>query len=390
MSGKIPILIVGSLPPPAIGPSLATQRLLQSPLLHEAFRVHFLDISDHRKPTNIGQADYGNIWLGLRHALTCWWLLLRHRPRVVYLPFSQGFWGYLRDLTFIIPAILLRRRLVLHLRGSEFGQFYRHEMPRWMQILSRWTFRHVDRVIVLGESLRTAMHDVVTDDRIVVIPNGINPADFDPPPDAAAPQRPPEQLLFLSSLRERKGLFLFLRALHELRRDNPAVRATIAGDWQDAAEKRRGMDLIRELNLESAVDFVGEVNGPEKVRLYRAHSIFVFPPTQPEGLPWVLLEAMSAGLPVVTTDQGAIREVVQDGSTGFIVPPEPVMLADRIAELIRDPNLRGSMGAAGRLRVLSHFSEASCISRLREVLLSVARPDGHAAPSTTPTTLTSA
>src|SRR5690606_8543792 len=119
---------------------------------------------------------------------------------------------------------------------------------------------------------------------------------------------PPEQLLFLSSLRERKGLFLFLRALHELRRDNPAVRATIAGDWQDAAEKRRGMDLIRELNLESAVDFVGEVNGPEKVRLYRAHSIFVFPPTQPEGLPWVLLEAMSAGLPVVTTDQGAIRE----------------------------------------------------------------------------------
>lgn len=69
------------------------------------------------------------------------------------------------------------------------------------------------------------------------------------------------------------------------------------------------------------IAWAGEVRGAVKSALFLSHEIFAFPPVEPEGLPWVILEAMSARLPVVTTDQGAIREVVDDGETGFIAEP---------------------------------------------------------------------
>ncbi len=87
-------------------------------------------------------------------------------------------------------------------------------------------------------------------------------------------------------------------------------------------------------------------------------SVFLFPPTEPEGHPRVVLEAMSHGLPVVTTDQGAIRETVVDGESGFVLDrAEPEELAERILELLRDPERREQMAVAARERWLQHFSQ---------------------------------
>ena len=84
-----------------------------------------------------------------------------------------------------------------------------------------------------------------------------------------------------------------------------------------------------------------------------------------DGLPNVIMEAMSQELPVVATEAGAIPEVVVPGSTGRLVPPDdPIALGLAIEGLIRDPNLRLTLGRMGRRRILDQFAYEQGIERL--------------------------
>ena len=372
------VLLIGALPPPFIGPSMATERLINSRHLTDRFEVQLLDISDRRPATSLGALDWGNLYLGCKHIFQLIGLLLFKRPAVVYLGVSQGIWGYLRDLGFIFPALVFGTRLVIHLRGSEFATFYR-SMSSPLQWLTRLAFRHCAQVLVLGERLRQVFDGLVEPERITVVPNGIVCEEFDrpdlvTPPPVSGP--PGKQLLFLASLKERKGLFVFLRSLPGIIARHPEVSVTIAGTWQSDLEHATTEQLLDQLNLRSRCHFTGEIFGDAKLSAFLNHDVFVFPPVEPEGLPWVLLEAMSARLPVVTTNQGAIAEVVADGTTGYIVHPESEPVAAAVCRLLDDPAHARAMGAAGRRRVEQLYSEQRCFGALADVFAEVI--DGRA------------
>jgi glycosyltransferase involved in cell wall biosynthesis len=117
------------------------------------------------------------------------------------------------------------------------------------------------------------------------------------------------------------------------------------------------------------VTFTGRIGGVDKIRLYKDHGLFVFTPLDPEGLPWVILEAMSAGLPVITTERGAIPEVVEQGRTGYIIEPQPQTIAEKIRYIIEHPGEAKTMGLNGRRRVERHFSEPAYLKGIEQVLL---------------------
>lgn len=95
--------------------------------------------------------------------------------------------------------------------------------------------------------------------------------------------------------------------------------------------------------------------------------IFVFPPRAPEGHPWVIVEAMAAGLPVVSTDRGAIAECILDGQNGFIVPVNnPGQIAIKLKQLISDNALRERMGKESRKLYEENFTEEKMVERLSE------------------------
>src|ERR1051326_8562081 len=104
----------------------------------------------------------------------------------------------------------MRRKVVIHLRGSEFGAFYAR-MPGFSRSLTRAIFKRVSKVIVLGQSLRSVFKGLVSEDRIAVIPNGIDYQQFACMP--ANSLNGCRKILFLSSLRKRKGLFQVIQAL---------------------------------------------------------------------------------------------------------------------------------------------------------------------------------
>jgi glycosyltransferase involved in cell wall biosynthesis len=338
-------------------------RLINSTELNRSFNVRFLDISDPRSPDNIGKFDITNVILGVRQALRCLGLLLFRPPEIVYLGISQGLWGYLRDLTFILPAICFRKKLILHLRGSEFRSFY-GEMPAWLKWITRIVLRRTSRVIVLGTNLKSIFAGLVQPDQVVVIPNGIAYQEFGGHREMNPAARNGKRILYLSSLMKRKGLFLLLEALPAVFAQHGDAEATLAGLWQSNAEREEAEALITKLKLRGRIAFPGEVTGAAKIELLNEHDLFVFTPVAPEGLPWVILEAMSASLPVITTDQGAIAEVVQDSHTGLIVAPTPEHLANGICRLLEDPPTARAMGHRGRKRVEANFSEEGYLAKL--------------------------
>ena len=356
-TNRISVLLIGAFPPPYIGPNIAMQNLVNSDSIRRAFDLHILDISDRRDAANVGKLDLRNIYLAIVHFVRFIVILFLKNPQVVHISISQGLWGYFRDLQFVIPAIIVKKRVLVHLRGSEFREFFLH-MPFWLRQITQFTFRRVSRVIVLGNNLRSNFDGLVDPKKICVIHNGIDANIYSGGSSRHSEfYRGSSRVLFLSSLRKRKGIFEFLEAVPIVLSRHSNTRFTIAGAWRSEAEKRKGLGILGSEVASGAVDFVGEVFGPRKISLYQEQDMFVFTPTEPEGLPWVILEAMSSALPVITTDRGAISEVVDNGVTGFMVEPEPDQIAEKICYFIENPEIARDFGANGRRRAVEKFSE---------------------------------
>jgi glycosyltransferase involved in cell wall biosynthesis len=148
-----------------------------------------------------------------------------------------------------------------------------------------------------------------------------------------------------------KGIVHLIRALGLLRRDMAGIRLEIAGAGPDRAALQQE---VRTLGLHDVVAFVGWQ--PDMWPWLGRWDIFV-QPSLAEGFGVAVLEAMAAGLPVVVSSAGGLPELVEDGRTGYVVPPaDPTTLAARLRHLVLHADLRDAMGAAGRARVRQHFS----------------------------------
>jgi len=159
-----------------------------------------------------------------------------------------------------------------------------------------------------------------------------------------------------------KGIVYLLEAVRLLRPEIPQVRLEIAGS---GPEQARLQTQARRLGLEGCVCFLG---WRADVRdLMSQWDVFVLPSLE-EGFGLAAAEAMAAGLPVVASAVGGLQEIVQDGETGYLVPPrDPVLLAARLRSLLLNPGLQNAMGTAARARVREQFSPPKMVHAITEI-----------------------
>lgn len=173
---------------------------------------------------------------------------------------------------------------------------------------------------------------------------------------------------------EEKGHLDFLQALQEIRADYPSLRAVIGGRREGSFYESLRRAVARNA-MEGFVSFSG---WQEEVRnFFSGIDIFVSASRHDEGFGLVVAQAMATGLPVVATRSGGIKDVVQDGETGILVDKQcPAQLAQAIRYLIDRPDIRKSMGNAGRKRIETHFDLSEQALRLEGILNRVANPRG--------------
>jgi len=370
-NGNRKVIFLGKLPPPYIGPAVATGIILNSDLKNRFQLIH-LDTSDHRDINTLGKWDLVNLWLPIKHYARLQWLILRHRPRIVYIPSGQTTVSFLRDSVFILIAKLFGRRVVCHLRGGNFKTWY-EGCGRFMKWYVRRIQRLVDAQIVLGENLRRLFDWVMPAEKIFVVPNG---SDYfiQPIPRKSGTFR----VLYLANFVRTKGVLDVLRAVRDVFQSHAAVEFVFAGNWTDASVKQE-FDGFLGKNRDLPVVMKGPVTGDEKYDLLSTVDLFVFPTYYPnEGHPWVIVEAMAAGLPIISTDQGAITESVIDGVNGFIVEPRhPEQIAEKIQYLIEHPEIRQKMGEESRRLYLENLTEGKMVNRLEKVINIAIRGSKH-------------
>lgn len=178
----------------------------------------------------------------------------------------------------------------------------------------------------------------------------------------------PAQLVTTGNLIWTKGHEYLLSAIRLLIERGEHVHLDIIGD---GPERQRVLYTIHDLGLQDAVTVRGKL-APEAVRdcLQKA-DVFVLSSLS-EGISNAVLEAMSCGVPVVTTDCGGMREAVTDGVEGFVVPVrDPESMAEALGRLINDPGLRRRMGEAARQRILREFTLERQIDQWMELFESV-------------------
>lgn len=369
------VLTIASTPPPHNGMTRATELVLEA--LGKNGAVMHLDTADRRGLSNVGKFDFGNLYLAARHGAKFLWLLLTKRPRVVYVPIAQAWLPFLRDCLFLIPARLLGRRVIVHLHGGYFGKFYQ-KTSSLMRSIIRFALGKASCAIVLGNNVADAFAGILPPEKIRVVPNGI--PDVFGEQGRAERNRPIPVLLYLSGLDAKKGTLNLLRALPKVRERVGPFQAIFAGEWFSQQGKQTADQLIQSLDLHEMVEFVGPVGPDRKRELLQQANVFILPSLN-EGQPYAILEAMSAGLPVVSTKVGCIPEMIRDGIEGFLVPPGEIdALADRIVRLLADQVLRETMGRAARQRFLDHYTYDRFAEDMRSVFAEVSRGTRSAVP----------
>lgn len=256
-------------------------------------------------------------------------------------------WSFLRKSIVVHWVKFLGGGVILHLHGGEFRSFYANECDQKKQDKIRRVFNKSDRVVVLSsqwlEWVKTIMND---SGNALVIPNAVSSLELD------RTKADENLVLFLGLITQSKGVGDLIEAFSSIATEFPEAHMALAGDGDIATYQEQ----VRNLGLAERVEFLGWVAGQEKLELFQKAGIFVLP-SYNEGLPMSVLEAMSAGIPIVASAVGGIPDAISTRDEGLLVSAgDPVALRLALRELLSSENLRCSLSANAQIRFQNNFS----------------------------------
>ena len=266
---------------------------------------------------------------------------------------SQWFWRRGRPYVITYHSDIVKQQSIL--------RFYRPLMRRILQGAAR-ILPTSQNYVQSSEILRPFAS------KCTIIPLSVQTSHFENMPPLIPPS-PLPTLLFVGRHRYYKGVDDLIRAMPHIQ-----ARLLIGGDGPMRAQWEQ---MAQALSLNDRVQFLGQLDDADLPGLYTSADIFVLPANaRAEAFGKVLLEAMAAGLPCITTEVGTGTSfVVQHNISGLVVPPQrPDRLADAIQLLLAEPDLRQRMGQAGQARVRREFTPEQMLERVTAVYEAVLNP----------------
>lgn len=332
--------LIGSL---KVGGAENQVALLTFCLPSERFEVHLITFSEREGGFRTALPDHVRYFCmryRRRFAPMGWWRLYRYlrnnRIDILQCHMYHASWPGA-----IIGRLAGVRVIIVTEHGTDLWQ------KRWQHMIERRVISPLTNFrVAVSEDIRRLRiaHDGVPANRIGIIENAVA---TDVP--QAEPNRPVVVIGSLGRLVFEKDYPTLIRAVRILKENGRQVQAVIAGEGK---ERHTLQELIRSLDLEDQVKLLGVRPAAD---FFRDIDLFVMS-SRDEGMPVALLEAMAHGLPIVATCAGGIPEVIRDGVDGVLCPIEsPELLAQAIATMMDNRQLRCDCAAAARLRVVERY-----------------------------------
>lgn len=367
---KQKILFIMHMPPPVHGAAMVGQYIHDSKLINEKFEGHYINLTTAKNLQDIGK-------VGFRKFVDFVKLLRRIRkslktinPELVYVTPNACGGAFYKD--YIVVQMIKRMgcQVVVHYHNKGVST----RQNRFLDSFLYQRFFKGIKVILLSECLYGDVKKYVKREDVFVCGNGIpdvieNSACSETVASDHIDGKVPH-VLFLSNLLISKGVVVLLDSLKVLKEKGCRFVCDFVGGETVEMDAAMFQTEVAKRELEGMVVYHGRKYGNDKEAFLNAADMFVFPTFyHNECFPLVLLEAMQHHLPCVSTTEGGIPGIIDDGKTGFLVPKHDAeTLAEKIQTLLSDADLRQRMGEAGREKYEKEFTLEVFEKRMAEIL----------------------
>lgn len=267
---------------------------------------------------------------------------------------SRG--SYARKSKLIKLIKYFNTKVILHLHGAEFRDFYKNECCESKKAQIRSTFNSVDKVIVLSTQWLDWLDTILDDPKKgIVVYNAV------PKLELEKEKTNNFNFVFLGRLGERKGVSDLIHAFKYVVKDHPNSRLLLGGD----GEIKKYQTMVNELEISEYVDLLGWVAGDIKMNTLKKADAYVLP-SYNEGFPMGVLEAMSCNIPVIASTAGGIPDAITNNIDGLLIDPGDVeALKIAMNRLIEFPIETKRMENAAKEKFLNNFSPSVIIPKLK-------------------------
>jgi L-malate glycosyltransferase len=363
------------LPPPVHGASMMGRYVRESELINNRFQCDYINLSTSKHLKDIGRSAVSKLFIFVKLYFKVFFAVLRRRYDLCYLTISSKGAGYYKDVPIVFILKLFRCNIVYHYHNKGVAE----NQNRWFpNLLYRFQFRN-SNAILLSPVLYDDVKKYLPGDRTYFCANGI-PADPNidlTSMNAKRDSKPVCEILFLSNMIREKGVFTLLEACKLLHSRGIKFRTNFVGEWMDIKEEEF-QEYVSSNNLGGSVFYEGKKYGRDKIAYFESADIFVFPTYyHNEAFPLVILEAMQFGLPVISTREGGIADMISENESGYLIKRQDATeLADKIQDLIEDSSKRKNMGTASKMKFDRLFSLGTFESNLEKTFTTVIQKKG--------------
>jgi glycosyltransferase involved in cell wall biosynthesis len=366
--GSLKVLIVGQTPPPYGGQAVMIENLLKGS--YPNVQLYHVRMAFSKEMDQVGKFTLSKVFHLVYVILSIIYCRLRHNVHVLYYPPAgpERIPMY-RDLAILISTRWMFKRTVFHFHAGGISELYDHLSPA-ARFLFRIAYFSADAAIRLSEQTPPDAEALGARSEHIV-PYGIK--DYCTDRQLAISVSRPPHVLFVGVLKESKGVLVLLEACGMLAQRGVDFELELMGRFESAAFENQVRHQVSEQGLGARVRFLGVLTGQPKCTAFTRADVFCMPTFfESEAFPVVLIEAMQFGLPVIATRWRGIPSLVQEGTTGYLVPIQnSEAVADRLHFLFENPDIARLMGRKGRRTYLEQYTVEQYHRNMEQVFLSL-------------------
>lgn len=371
---KLNVLVVAAFPPPVFG-SVVMMDLISN-MKFDDIEIDRFNLNFNKKFEDLTKFQFRKIFLLIKYLIKYVSLLRRKKYDIVLIAHSFGTAAFIKDSLFMRISKRYGCKVLLNARGQKFDDNFYNKQPKLIKKYIDNTFTYVDGIITVGKKLlneysrwtQNKQSDFVFD----YIHNVLKKNNIDATVNF---YKNKFNVLYLAYYTKFKGIFILLEAIKYIKLSGYTdINFILCGKYLNKFpnEKNEIDDFILENDLKDFIEIKGWVEGDEKEHVFETSQLFVFPSLN-DSFGLVNLEAMVHGLPIISTNVGAIPEYIENNVNGLLINPgDSKSLAESIVKLYSNNDLRKKMSINNFVKFNKEFTYESYKQRWHDIFLKVA------------------